>query len=114
MIELRVMVIEKHVTSDAYFVVANPEQNVAVIFGCVFIQRVAIPQGHLRATIIFPELEVHHAGNRIRPVSGGSTIFQNLDALDSRNEKANQIDETAARVGPPRKRGDTAAIDQNQ
>ena len=114
MIELRVMVIVKDVASDTHFVVANPKEHVAVIFGCVFIQRVAIPQGQLNATVIFIELEVDHAGNRIRPVGGGSAIFQNLDALDSRNGNAIQIDESAAGVGPPRKRGDTAAIDQKQ
>ena len=70
MIELRVMVIVKDVASDAHFVVANPEEKVAVIFGCVFIQRVAISQGQLNATVIFIELEVDHAGNRVRPVGG--------------------------------------------
>ncbi len=69
------MVIEKHVTSDAYFVVANPEQHVAAVDCRVFIQGVAIFHGHLRATVIFIQLEVHHAGNRIRSISGRSAIF---------------------------------------
>src|SRR5204862_546688 len=98
---------------DIIKVAVNLKQ-VVVIFGCVFIQRVAIPQGQLNATVIFIELEVDHAGNRVRPVGGGSAIFQNLDALDSRNGNAIQIDESAAGIGPPRKRGDTAAIDQKQ
>ena len=108
------MVIEKHVTADARFVVANPEENVAVIFACVFIQGVAISQGHLSATIVFIELEVDHAGNRIRSVSGRSAVFQNFDALGSRNGNAIQIDETEAGVGSPGEVSDTAAIDQNQ
>src|SRR6266478_9083085 len=98
------MVIEKHVASDACFVVANPEENVTAVDCRVFIQGVAVFRGHLRATVIFIELEVHHAGNRVRPVSGGSAIFENLDALDSRKGKANQIDESAAGECPKRKR----------
>ena len=70
MIEQRVMVIVKHVTSYTRFVVAHPEQNVAVIFGCVFIERVAIPQGHLSAAVVFIELEIDHAGNRVCSVGG--------------------------------------------
>src|SRR5712692_1981946 len=114
MIEHRFMVIEKHVTSDAHFVVTNPEEDIAAVEGGVFIQGVAVIEGHLRATVVFIQLEVHHASNRVRPVSGGSAIFQNLDALDSRKGKANQIHESAAGECPKRKRGDTAAIEQNQ
>src|SRR5947199_4630492 len=108
------MVIEKHVTADTRFVVANPEENVAVIFARVFIQGVAISQGHLSATIVFIELEVDHAGNRIRSVSGRSAVFENFDALGGRNGNAIQIDETEAGVGGPGEVSDTAAIDQNQ
>jgi len=107
-------VIEKHVTSDTRFVVAHPEEKVAEILGCVFIQRVAILQGHLSATVVFIELEVHHAGNRVCPVGGRSAIFQDFNALDSRNGKANQIHEAGARVGTPGKWRNATAIDQEE
>src|SRR5207302_5946254 len=68
----------------------------------------------LSATVILVELQVHHAGNRVRSVGGRSAIFQNLNALDSRNGNASQIHETGARVGGPRKWRNATAIDQNE
>src|SRR5438445_534988 len=52
-IEHRVTVIEKDVAGDTCFVVARAEKNVAAILARVFIQRVAIIQGELGATVIF-------------------------------------------------------------
>src|SRR5436309_1234479 len=50
-----VMLIVEQVTSNTGLVVAHSEENVAVIFGCVFIQRVAISNSHLCATVVFIE-----------------------------------------------------------
>src|ERR1041385_8535277 len=108
------MLVVKDVTNDAGLVVAYPEQNVAKIFGCVFIPYVPILRGYLCATIIFVELQVHHSGNRIRPVGGGSAIFQNFNALDCRNGNGSQIHKTGPRVGRPGKWRHTTTIDQDQ
>src|SRR5205823_1729535 len=108
------MLVIKDIASNARCLVTSSKENVAVIFGCVFIQGVAISNSHLRATIVFIELEVHHAGDRIRAVRGRSAIFQNLDALNSWNGNGGQIGEGESRVGGPWKRSNTAAIEQNQ
>ena len=79
------MVIEKDVASDTCFVVARAEENVAAVKGGVFIQCVAVIKRQLRATIVFVEPDVDHAGNRIRSVARRSGIFQNFNALNSRN-----------------------------
>src|SRR5260370_25638342 len=112
--EHRVMVIIKHVTSNRDLVVADPEQHVAQILGCVFIQGIAILQGDLRATVILVELQVHHAGNRVRSVGGRSAIFQNLNALDSCDRNGSQIYETGAAAGGPRLWRNATAIDQDK
>src|SRR2546428_5845798 len=112
MIEHRVMVIEKDVSGYTRCVVPCSEEKVAQILACVFIERVAVLESHLSATIIFPELEVHHAGNCIRSVGGRSAIFQNFDAVNSCNGNDSYIGETVAGVGGPRERGNAAAIDQ--
>src|SRR6266404_8970978 len=103
------MVIEKDVTGDAHFVVANSKENVAVVETSVFIQGVAVLEGYLCAPIIFIELDVDNARNRIRSVGGRRAIFQNLDALNGRKRNGIQIDETGKRIIR-----DTAAIDQNE
>src|SRR5438874_7483037 len=103
------MVIEPDVTGDAHFVVANSKENVAIVEAGIFIQRVAVFEGQLCATIIFIELDVDNTGNRIRPVSGRCTIFQNFDTLNGCKRNGEQIDETATW-----KPHDTAAIDKNE
>src|SRR4029077_5511382 len=108
------MVIIKHVSSNRDLVVADPEENVAKILGCVFIQGIAILQGDLRATVILVELQVHNAGNSVRSVGGRSAIFQNLNALDGCDGNGSQIHETGARVGGPGEWRDAATIDQDE
>ena len=76
------MLIIENVTGNTRCVGAHPKEDVPFILRCVFIQRVAILDGHLRASIIFVEVKVHHAGNRIRAVGGRSAILQNVNALD--------------------------------
>jgi len=46
-------VIEKDVAGDTCFVVAGAEKNVAGVLACVFIERVAIVEGQLGATVVF-------------------------------------------------------------
>ena len=82
MVEHVMMLVIPYVTSDTSLVVAHSEEEVPLVLGRVFVQRVAVLEGHLGAAIIFIELEVHHAGNRIRSVSGRSAILQNLNALN--------------------------------
>src|SRR6266404_6810870 len=101
--------IEPDVTGDAHFIVANSKENVAVVETSVFIQRVAVLEGQLCATVVFIELDVDNARNRIRSVGGRSAVFQNFDALNGRKRNGIQIDETGS--GEPH---DTAAIDQNE
>src|SRR5258707_6018940 len=101
--------IEPDVTGDAHFIVANSKENVAVVETSVFIKRVAVLKGYLCRAIIFIELDVDNAGNRIRSVGGRRAVLQNLDALNGRKRNGIQIDETGA--GEPH---DTAAIDQNE
>src|SRR6266700_8427988 len=108
------MLIVEQVTSNTGLVVTHSEENVAVIFGCIFIQRVAISNSHLCATIVFIEFDIHHPGHRVSAISSRSAIFQNLDALDGCNGNAIQIDESESGVGRPWERRNTAAIDQNQ
>ena len=106
--------IKEDVTNHAHFIVARPKENVAAVKAGILIQRVAVIQGQLGAPIIFVELEVNDAGNRVSSIGGRSAIFQNLHALDRRNGKGKQIDECSTRVSVPRKRRDTATIDKNQ
>src|SRR2546423_4955917 len=83
--------IEKNVTGNLHFVVANTEEDVTLINGRVFIDGVAVLQGHLSAPVIFPELQVHDTCNRIGAVGGGRAILQNLDALNSRQRNSKQV-----------------------
>ena len=85
MVEHVVMLVVKNIAGDTGRVVAYPKEDVPLILRCVFIERVAVLDGHLSAAIIFIEVEVHHACNRIRAVGGRSAVLQNVDALDRRN-----------------------------
>ena len=82
MIEHVVMLVIENVTGDTGCVGPYPKEDVPLILGCVLIERVAILDGYLCAAIIFVEIEVHHARNRIRAVGGRSAILQNVNALD--------------------------------
>src|SRR6266487_1088197 len=114
MIEHRVMVIEPDVTGDAHLIVANSKENVAAIETRILIQGVAVFEGQLCPTIIFIELDVDNAGNRIRPVGGRRAIFQNFDALNGGKRNAIQIDESAAAGRVRWKRRYTTTIDENE
>src|SRR6266404_6268133 len=103
------MVIEKDVTGDAHFVVANSKENVAVVETGVFIQGVAVLEGYLCAPIIFIELDVDNARNCIRPVGGRRAVLQNFDALNGRKRDGIQIGVTSRWITR-----NTAAIDQNE
>ena|SRR5881394_731292 len=98
---------EKDVAVDACLVVAGAKENIATINGSVLVQGVAIIQTQLRAAIIFVQLDVNHAGNRVRPRSGRSAIFQNFNALHGRKWNGVQVEE----AGASWIRRDTAAID---
>ncbi len=88
-VEHGVMLVIENVTGDTGGVVAYPKEDIPPVLGCVFVQRVAILKGHLRPAIIFIEIKVHHAGNRIRAVGGRSAIFQNVDALNRGDRNGN-------------------------
>src|SRR6266699_948928 len=89
------MMIEPDVTGHADFVVARPEENVAAVEAGIFIQGVAVLEGHHCATVVFPQFEVDNTGNGVGTVSGRRAIFQNFDALNGRKRNGIQIDETA-------------------
>ena len=75
MVKHVVMLIIENVTGDTGGIVAGSKEQVAPVLGRVFIECVAILDGHLSATIIFVKIEVHYAGNRIRAVGGRSAIL---------------------------------------
>ena len=108
------MVIEKDVTGDAHLIVANPKENVAVVETGVFIQGVAVFEGQLCPTIVFIELEVDNASNRIRSVGGRSAIFQDFDALNGWKRNGIQVSESSAATTESWKRRNATAIDQNE
>ena len=81
-VKQRVVVLEENVTSYVHFVVTDTEQDIALKDSRVFIEGVAVLQRHLRATVIFLELQVDHTRDGIGAVSGGSAILQNLNALN--------------------------------
>src|SRR3981081_3136263 len=88
--------IEENVTGNTYLVVAHTEQDVTLINGGVFIERVAVLQRHLGAAIIFPELQVYNARDGISAVSGGGAVFQHFTALKGRQRNGKQVLERAA------------------
>src|SRR5438128_11663545 len=108
------MLVIENVTGDTGGVVAYPKEDVPLILGCVFIERVPILDGYLRAAIIFIQVKVHHARNRVRAVGGRSAIFQNVNALDRRDGNGSQINETIPGVGSPRERSNATTVDQHQ
>ena len=111
MIEHVVVLIIENVTGDTGGVGAYPKEDVPLILGCVFIQRIPILDRHLCAAIIFIEVKVHHARYRIRAIGGRSAVFQNVNALDRRDGNGSQIDVTIPGVGSPRERSNAAAVD---
>src|ERR1051326_3032513 len=67
------MLIKENVTSNTGRVVAYPKEEIAPVLSCVFVERVAILDRHLCATIIFIEVKIHDARNCVRAVSSRST-----------------------------------------
>ena len=110
MVEHIMMFVIENVTADTGLVVPHSEEDVPLVLGRVFIYRVAVLESHLCAAVIFIELEVHHAGNRIRSVGGRSAIFQNLDTLDGGNGNRSEVNKTVPGEGGSRERRNAAAV----
>src|SRR4029077_1879047 len=109
------MMKEIDVTSDAYLIIAGPEEDIATVKASVFVQRIAVIKGYLRTAIIFIQFNVYHPSNRICSVGRGSTIFQDFNALDGSKRNRVQINEGTASIACARRIGrNPATIDQNQ
>src|SRR5204863_6723878 len=113
MIRDRVAVIEIYHTSHVGLSIAHTEEERGRVFTTVFVERVAIFEGHFRAMIIMTQLDVDDTRDGIRTVGGRGAILQNFDALNRRRWNRIQIDEhnadDADRIG-----SNATAIDQNE
>ena len=79
---------------DVGSVIADAENRRGDGLTRILVLRVAVLDARFGAVlIIVTQLDVDHAGDGVRAISGGCAVFQNLDAIDRSRGNGIQIDE---------------------